>query len=69
MQLFKELRSQGKVNPTIVTVVAVLAGCADSRGLYFGGGIHGYVKKVNLDEKNVVLSNCFDGYVFKVWTP
>ncbi|XP_039028145.1 pentatricopeptide repeat-containing protein At2g22410, mitochondrial-like [Hibiscus syriacus] len=57
-KLFKEMRSQGKVNPTIVTVVAVLAGCANNGALYFGGSVHGYVKKVNLDaKKNVVLSN------------
>ncbi|XVF30311.1 hypothetical protein REPUB_Repub16aG0045800 [Reevesia pubescens] len=57
MKLFKEMRSEGKVNPTIVTVVAVLAGCADSGSLYFGRSVHGYVKKVNLNEKNVVLGN------------
>ncbi|KAL4340493.1 hypothetical protein GQ457_08G006320 [Hibiscus cannabinus] len=58
MELFKEMRSQGKVNPTVVTAVAVLAGCADNGALYFGGSVHGYVKKVNLGaKKNVVLSN------------
>ncbi|XP_022744614.1 pentatricopeptide repeat-containing protein At2g13600-like [Durio zibethinus] len=57
MKLFKEMRSEGKVNPTIVTVVAVLSGCADSGALYFGRSVHGYVNKVNLNKKIVVLSN------------
>ncbi|EOY09866.1 Tetratricopeptide repeat-like superfamily protein, putative isoform 3 [Theobroma cacao] len=57
LKLFKEMKSEGKVDPTMVTIVAVLAGCADSGGLYFGVSVHGYVKKVNLNEKNVVLSN------------
>ncbi|XVE90584.1 hypothetical protein DITRI_Ditri20bG0089500 [Diplodiscus trichospermus] len=57
LKLFKEMISEGKINPTIVTVVAVLSCCADGGGLYFSRGVHCYVNKVNLNEKNVALSN------------
>ncbi|XWS42942.1 hypothetical protein CRYUN_Cryun16bG0057200 [Craigia yunnanensis] len=57
LKLFKEMKSERKVDPSMDTVVAVLAGCANSGGFYFGVSLHGYVKKVNLNEKNVVLTN------------
>ncbi|KAG8378603.1 hypothetical protein BUALT_Bualt07G0002700 [Buddleja alternifolia] len=48
LQLFTKMRNQdveGHCNPTTVTIVALLSGCADIGALNLGGSIHGYINK------------------------
>ncbi|XP_055826195.1 pentatricopeptide repeat-containing protein At2g22410, mitochondrial-like [Solanum dulcamara] len=46
LELFKRMRKEGDDNPTSITIVSVLSGCADIGALDFGRAIHGYVNKV-----------------------
>ncbi|CAK7338658.1 unnamed protein product [Dovyalis caffra] len=56
LEMFKQMKAEGENQPTVITIVAVLSGCADLGALHHGQAIHGYISKVNLD-KNVTVSN------------
>ncbi|KAK2979640.1 hypothetical protein RJ640_023568 [Escallonia rubra] len=45
LELFREMRAEGKEHPTSITIVAVLASCADIGALDFGRLIHGCISK------------------------
>ncbi|CAK9149935.1 unnamed protein product [Ilex paraguariensis] len=45
LELFQKMRVGGEDHPTSITIVSVLAGCADLGALDFGQSIHGYVYK------------------------
>ncbi|KAF3453285.1 hypothetical protein FNV43_RR03725 [Rhamnella rubrinervis] len=62
INLFREMEKAG-ISPNEVTVVAVLAACADLGDLYFGRRIHEYSRR-NGFERNIRLSNTLiDMYV------
>lgn len=55
LEIFREMRVEGKDQPTPVTIVAALSGCADIGALDFGRCIHSYVRKSYLN--SVAVNN------------
>ncbi|KAI3941673.1 hypothetical protein MKX01_018263 [Papaver californicum] len=59
LEIFQKIKSDGNDHPTVVTIVAVLSGCADIGALDLGQLIHCYVMKtyLNLDvtAKNALM--------------
>ncbi|GKV02961.1 hypothetical protein SLEP1_g15333 [Rubroshorea leprosula] len=62
LKLFKEMKIEGKNQPTAITVVSVLSGCSDIGALDFGSSIHGYVNKTYLTEDVTVSNALMDMY-------
>ncbi|KAJ4823949.1 hypothetical protein Tsubulata_016430 [Turnera subulata] len=62
LEMFREMKAEGVSPPTVVTVVAVLAGCADTGALDHGQAIHGYMEKVSLTEDTTVRNALMDMY-------
>lgn len=56
LEMFKQMKAEGENQPTVITAVAVLSGCADLGAHDHGQAVHGYISKVNLD-KGVTVSN------------
>lgn len=62
LELFQEMRAEGKDWPTVITIVAVLSGCADIGAFDLGSSVHGYVNKTNLDLDVTVNNALMDMY-------
>ncbi|KAL3536960.1 hypothetical protein ACH5RR_000326 [Cinchona calisaya] len=57
LELFRRMRDDSRDNPTTITMVAVLSGCADIGALDFGRSIHGYVNKLAGFTMDVAVNN------------
>ncbi|KAF9664264.1 hypothetical protein SADUNF_Sadunf17G0138000 [Salix dunnii] len=48
LQMFKQMKAEGENQPTVITAVAVLPGCADLGAHDHGQAVHDYISKLNL---------------------
>lgn len=62
LEIFKQMKAEGENQPTAVTIVAVLSGCADTGALDHGQAIHGFVNKVCLNKDVTVNNTLMDMY-------
>ncbi|XP_010249203.1 PREDICTED: pentatricopeptide repeat-containing protein At2g29760, chloroplastic-like [Nelumbo nucifera] len=57
LELFQKMKLEGNSPPTLITIVAVLSGCADIGALDLGQSIHAYINKTGLDSNSITLHN------------
>ncbi|KAL3568679.1 hypothetical protein D5086_031330 [Populus alba] len=62
LEMFKQMKTEGENQPTVITAVAVLSGCADLGAHDHGQAVHGYISKVNLDKGATVSNALMDMY-------
>ncbi|KAJ6960858.1 hypothetical protein NC653_038767 [Populus alba x Populus x berolinensis] len=62
LEMFKQMKAEGENQPTVITAVAVLSGCADLGAHDHGQAVHGYISKVNLDKGATVSNALMDMY-------
>ena len=57
LELFREMRAEGRDSPTSITIVAALSGCADTGALDFGRSIHAYINKISGLGKHIAVNS------------
>ncbi|KAI9175202.1 hypothetical protein LWI28_028760 [Acer negundo] len=62
LEMFQQMKAEGKDQVTVVTVVSVLSGCTDIEALDLGRSVHCYVNKCNLGMDVTVNNALIDMY-------